>query len=157
MRGTRIVIIVLIVVAVLFAIGIGFGVKNDSKPTPADKICFPVWAKIFGSLLDPLRPKLQLDRKIFTVSSSKSLHISIPPDNDPFRIASFRLKAGNMATIVYYPTTMDEDDKKLQLPRKTCSKDKKDDPKQGSLAIFKEGGSLQISCKGNATCRIALE
>jgi hypothetical protein len=152
MSTNKIVIIVLVVIAILFAIGIGFGVKNDREPTADDEKCSPQWAKMIGSLFNPLRPKLQLDRKSFSVPSSKSQQITVPPDKNAFRIASFRLKAGSGVKIDY-----NREDEPLELPRDTCKKDKKDDPKQGSLAIFKEGGFLTITCIGNRNCKIELE
>ncbi len=164
MSSTKIVLIVLIVIVVLFVIGIGFGVRNDRKPQPGEKEwsdeeknCQKDWVKAFGSLFDPLRPKLKLSQKIFALSSSKSSFVALPPDKNAFRLASFRLKTGIGASIEYTPATPGEDKKKLELPRDTCKSDRKDDSRRGSLAIFKEGGSLLISCIGSTNCQIELE
>jgi hypothetical protein len=171
MEGKRVIIIlaiVLIFLAVLFAVGIGWGVRNDGKqenemtaeefseqPNP-----FP-WTERFGQWLGPFTPKLKLVQSRYVVSAGSSLAgIEVPQDlENSFRTGTFYLRSGLRAVVVYRANVETDgalkNPQELELPRK--KRDENDDPRRGTLAIVKAGGILEIRCFGTVPCTVEIE
>jgi len=171
MEGKRILVIVVLILvlfAVFFAVGIAWGVRNDrnrENETSAEEFSSQPnshgWTESFGEWLRPYSPKLKLGRSKFVVAAGSSIaDILVPSSDRPFRSGTFFLSSGLQAVIVYHAAVQTSGELKnpqeLELPRK--KRDENDDPRRGTLAILRAGGTLEIRCApGTLPCTVQIE
>jgi len=172
MEGKRVLIIVVLILlglAALFAVGIAWGVRNDrnkENETSADEFSSQPnsqrWTESFGEWLRPYSPKLKLGRSKFVVAAGSSISdILVPSSDKPFRSGTFFLSSGLRAVIVYHAEVQTSGEQlknpqELELPRK--KRDENDDPRHGTLAILRAGGTLEIRCApGTLPCTVEIE
>jgi hypothetical protein len=161
MSSTKIVIVVLVLIAVLFVVFVLTGALSDDQPKAGNKndaVDFskkgktPGWSKAIGDLASSFKPKVELQKKIYSESAEETIG---PDEKQPFRTATFRLLKGK-ALIEYEDNTEDAID---ELKEQECElpNPDTDDPKRGSIVALKQGGKLSFSCRGTDPCRVEVE
>ena len=164
----KIVIVVLILIVAVFVVFVGVGsFKTETKSDPKE-VEAPPGSETFSRLFGGLQEKVVLDCALKSPPNSNRQceklrlgNINIPAAKEPsipflkktaFRTAKLVLISGE-ASVTYF-------DKKgggknfdnpqiISLPNP-----KNDNSRVESIVIRENGGTLNISCKGNASCQV---
>jgi hypothetical protein len=152
----RVALLVLVLIAVLFVVALGMGLfQDDGRPelTPAALRDYqaPSWTKVFGSLLEPMSPRLRLQPSTINIGA-RGVTITVPPANDAFRKATFRRRGPSPVHIVY--DSGGEAPKGLGRQEWPQAGDSED---IGTLIVLKGGGRLTFTCPGLSPCSVVLE
>lgn len=164
----KIVIVVLVLIVVVFVVFVGVGsFKTEPKKNPKE-VEAPSGSETFSGIFGGLQEKVVLDCVLKSPPNSKrqceklpSGNINIPAAKEPsipflkktsFRTAKLVLISGE-ASVTYFDRKGGggkfDNPQKISLPNPD-----NDNSRVESIVILENGGTLNVSCKGNASCQV---
>jgi|RhiMethySRZTD1v2_1073278.scaffolds.fasta_scaffold549205_2 hypothetical protein len=148
-NAKKVVIASLIAVSVVLVVSFGVGSSNSdvSPPSMADTDCVPGWVKGLSGTLEPLSPKVVLDRRQYQVAPRGALEVAIPKGESPLRMVKLRLSKGSSLEVVYGRDCNDPDDWECNLELPVSGGCRGSDSRVGTKVVMKEGGRMTLRCR----------
>ncbi|MBI4538147.1 MAG: hypothetical protein HY704_01385 [Gemmatimonadetes bacterium] len=176
MSRSRIALVVLAVIALAFAVAVGLGVSRDDEDREVQAESRPGLVERLDALLarlglsaavgpDELRIKTgcTLSESTLAIPRGASCEMSVRPSQTRFRKLKLRLAAGALDTVSYKPVRPADDklaEQGFTLPLKNELTDQlpwaDQDASDGSLTIYRDGGTLLVRCSWGANCRVTV-